>query len=153
MHNLFKNVQTGRCCTGIAAGSTVYQGNIVDTLGFSGIAFKAILDTLTTAAVGNLHAEMAATTATTDMVDVEASAVPFTDALQGTELVLDLGRPKKRYYRPVVHRATANAVIASMEYYLYNPTQAAVNQSTAANSLVAGSTFLNNASTGASTGS
>ena len=151
MHHLFRNVKVIRSCTDIAAGSTVYQGAIVDTRGFRGAAFEAILGTLTTLAVGNLHVEGANTSATTDMVDLEASAVAFTDAQQGAVLLCDVGRPLRRYMRPVVHRATANAVINSMNAYLYNPVQAAVTHSTG--DYVMGSTFLTEATTGASTGS
>jgi hypothetical protein len=158
MHHLFKNVKLQRACTEIAAGSTVYEGLVVDTRGYRGVAAIAALGTMTTLAVGNLHIEGANTSATSDMVDMEDSAVAFpvsgaADLLHGTVLICDIGRPKYRFYRPVVYRATANSAINGMFMALYNPVQAAVSQSTAAESLVMGSTFLVEATTGASTGS
>ncbi len=156
MHNLFKNVAIG-LSTDIAAGSTVVYGDIIDTMGYNGVAFAVTFGTITTAATNGMHVEMADTTATTDMIDVEGSGTTGGgddpgDAKGGLCLV-DCGRPRKRYYRAAVDRATANSVVNGILNFLYNPVHAAVTHSTAAGFLVRGSTFLNFATTGASTGS
>ncbi len=157
MHNLFRNVNILRVSTEIAAGAAVSYSNIVDTLGFGGLAFVVGFGTETTAATNGIHAEMAATTATTDMVDVEDSGTTGGGDALGSALggvaVLDLGRPFKRYYRAATDRATANSVITGVYAFLYNPVQAAVTFSTGSTAQILGSQFMYYATTGASTGS
>ncbi len=154
MHNLGKNAQLLRVSTEIVAGAAVSYSNIVDTLGYGGLMFIGLFGTISTGATNGIHAEMAATTATTDMIDVEDSGTTGGgDVVQGGICYVDLGRLRKRYYRAAIDRATANSVIAGTLAVLYNPVQAAVTQSTAANSLLMGSTHLYFETTGASTGS
>ncbi len=157
MHNLLRNVNVIRCSTEIAAGAAVSYSNIVDTMGYAGLAFMVSFGTETTAATNGLHAEMAATTATTDMIDVEDSGTTgggdaLGDALGGVA-ILDLGRPRKRYYRAATDRAAANSVITGVYAFLYNPMAAQVSFSTGSTACVLGTNFLYYGTTGASTGS
>lgn len=146
MHNLFKNVKLISCSTNIAASTAQNNGAIIDTMGFNGVAFVACLGALTTQTAGNLHAEGAATTASTDMVDLAGTAVAYTDAIQGALLALDLGRPKYRYVRAVAgSTAAANSALSAIVGLLYNPVAASVTHDTGT---VANSTCVNFVSTG-----
>ncbi len=157
MHNLFRNVEVLKCSTSYAAGSTIEYSSIVDTVNYAGLAFMVSFGTITTAATNGIHAEMAATTATTDMVDVEDSGTTGGgDALltaRGGLCFLDLGRPFKRYYRCAIDRGTANSVIEAVLAFKYNPMNAAVAHSTGTTACVLGSQYMYYATTGASTGS
>lgn len=104
-----------------AAGSTDVNGTGVDTAGWDGVCFVALLGTLTATQVTALHAQYSDDNAVADdYTDVAgSSAGPMGDDDDTDMLSLDILRPAKRYVRPVLDRATANAVVDGVIAILY----------------------------------
>lgn len=110
--------------TGVAAGSTDITNLAgVDTFGYQGVMFLVQLGTLTATQVTSLRAQYSNDDAATDAyADIEGSSTGnAADADGGKLLVLDIARPKKRWVKPIIKRATANAVVTSVIAILYNP--------------------------------
>lgn len=122
--NLFKGSKQIVVSTGVAAGSTDITNLAgVDTFGFAGVLFLVQLGTLTATQVTSLRAQYSNDDAATDAyADIEGSGTGnAADGDSGKLLVIDISRPKKRYVKPIIKRATANAVITSVIAILYNP--------------------------------
>lgn len=116
MHQLLEGIRITRVSNAVAAGSTDSNGTAVDMGvdgGYDGVMFIALLGTLTASQVTALHAQQSSDNGSADdFTDIEGSEVgPMADGDSNKMLVLDVYRPTKQYVRPVVDRATANAVI------------------------------------------
>lgn len=117
MRSLLEDIRISRCLNAVAAGNDDQAGTAVDMDadgGYDGVLFVAAVGTLTASHVTSLIAQQSN--------DSGGSPDDFT-ALDGATTgnlangdsnklaVLDVFRPTKRYVRPVVKRATQNAVI------------------------------------------
>lgn len=110
--NLSPNVKVTRVLNAVAAGTTAQNGSVIDMQGFDGVVFVAAVGALTATQVTSLKAQDGAVSNLSDASDLAGSLVgPLADADGNKLLVLDVYRPQKRYIRPVLNRATANAVI------------------------------------------
>jgi len=110
---LSKDIAIDRVLNGVVAGTTVQAGTGLSMEGYSGILFITAVGALTANQVTALKAQQSDDDAVADdYSDIEGSA---SEALEDTDgnkmLVLDIWKPKKLYVKPVVSRATANAVI------------------------------------------
>lgn len=114
---LGRTVKAVKCIAATAAGTSAVDGATVDTSGYEGVLFVAHMGAITAAGVQSLSAD-------------QGDASPATDALAGSKVVipddgddqiylLDIYRPRKRFVRPVLARATQNSVINSVVAYLY----------------------------------
>ena len=102
------------------AGTTVVNGTAIDTQGYDGVAFVCSLGALTATQVTSLKAQQGDLANGSDAVDIAGAATAAAaDADSNKLLVVDVRRPTHRYVRPVVLRATANAVINSVIAILY----------------------------------
>ena len=109
---LAHNTKIFQSSVAVAAGSADSNGSSVNMAGFQGVTFIASLGTLTAGAVTALKAQQSSDDGSTDgWSDIEGSAVDVADSEDNTLVYLDIVRPTKQYVRPVVERATANAVI------------------------------------------
>ncbi len=106
-------IKITRVLNAVAAGTSVQAGTGVDMSGFDGVLFIALVGTLTATQVTSLKAQQSEDNAAADdYTDIAGTLVgPFADGDSNKMLVLDVFRPGKRYVKPVVSRATANAVI------------------------------------------
>lgn len=113
---LNSQIRITRVSNAVAAGATDSNGTGVDMQadgGYDGVLFVALLGALTATQVTALHGQQSDDDGSTDAYsDLEGSNVgPLGDDDDNDCLVLDVYHPTKRYVRPVVDRATANAVI------------------------------------------
>jgi hypothetical protein len=94
----------------------------VDTFGFSGCAILVQMGALSATQVTSLRGQYSNDDAAADpYADIEGSSTGNAlDADSNKLLVLDIYRPKKRYIKPIIKRATANAVITSVVVILYD---------------------------------
>lgn len=88
------------------AATTDVTSDIIDMAGFDGVIF---LTSLGTAAADNtIHAEQGAAAAMGDAADLEGSEVDVGSSDE--DLFIDILRPRERYLRVVVTRATSSTV-------------------------------------------
>lgn len=107
--------------TGAVAGTTAVNFGAVDTTGYAGMTFLALLGTLTATQVTSLKAQWSDDNSTwTDVTGAVTAAAA--DADGGKLLILSVYKPRHRYYRGVLNRGTANAVLTAGLTVLHLPT-------------------------------
>lgn len=116
---LSKNVVVIHNMNAVAAGTTNQTGAAVDTQGFDGVMFIADIGALTATQVTSLKAQDGLTSggAYNDIAGSNTSAMADGDS--NKLLVVDIYKPQLRFLKPVVLRATANAVINCVIAILY----------------------------------
>lgn len=120
MHNLSRQTQPCRSMNAVAAGTSDTQvGTAIDTLGWDGILFIFAFGTITSTAVVTIKAQQGLQSGGGDAADLEGTAQSVADTDDNKIVVIDIYKPRKRYVRPVVTRATANAVIDGVVAILY----------------------------------
>ena len=121
--NLTKAVVTKHVLNAVAAGTTNQTSSAVDTLGAAAVRFIADIGTLTSSQVTKLKVQESSDDGATDAyADVTGSeTAAMADADSNKLLIVDIYKPQKRWIRPVVNRATANAVITAAWVELYLP--------------------------------
>jgi hypothetical protein len=120
--SLLKNCKVTRVMNAVAAGTSDQTSSIIDMQGYEGVMFLASFGTLTATQVTSMRAQQGAAAAMGDAADLEGSTVgPLADDDDNQCLVLDVYRPRERYVRVVIDRATANAVIDGVVAIQYGP--------------------------------
>ncbi len=119
--NLSKNFSLVRVVNATAAGTTAINGTHVDMQGWDNVVFVALMGALTASQVTSLKAQNGALANDSDQADITGAITPAAaDTDSNKALVLEVVRPLLRYVRPVVNRATANAVIDGVIAILYS---------------------------------
>lgn len=120
IHNLSKALAFSTPVAATAAGTTVVNGTGVDMQGYSGVLFVLLLGALSANQVTALKAQVSDDNAT-NWQDLAGSLTgPAADADSGKAILLDIYKPKSRYVRPVVNRATGNAVVNNVIAFRYH---------------------------------
>lgn len=132
MENLLRNIKITRVMNAVAAGTSAQNSSVVDMSGWDGVTFIAALGTLTATQVTSLKGQQGQVSNLSDAADLSGTLVgPLADGDSNKCLVLDIYRPTERYVRPVVNRATANAVIDGVIAIQYRGRKTPVTQDTA----------------------
>jgi hypothetical protein len=119
-HNLSRCSQPCRSLNAVAAGTGDTQnGTAIDTLDWDGIMFVFAFGTITASAVTTIKAQQGTTSNGSDAADLEGTSQSVADTDDNKILCIDIYRPRERYVRPVITRATANAVIDGVFAILY----------------------------------
>ena len=121
--NLSKDVKVTRVENAVAAGSADENGASVDMQNYEGVMFIAMLGTLSASQVTTMKAQQSSDDGSADaFTDITGSQ---TDAMADDDdnqcIILDVVKPRERYIRPVLERATANAVIDGIIAIQYGP--------------------------------
>lgn len=115
-------VKTILCKSAVAAGaSDITDATAVDTAGYDGVRFIFSFGTITAGAATSVAAASLATsspTAGTD--DIAGSSITVADTADDKIFILDISKPRLRYVRPFVKRATQNSVLNSIIAELYS---------------------------------
>ena len=117
MHNLTAHVLTSLLSTGVAVSDTSTDWNHagLDMRGYEGVRFIVGVDSTDTTG-HNAHCEMAATSSFASAIDVANSAAylttGFTTGQATAVLITDVYRPRYRWVRLMVDRATTGQSIA-----------------------------------------
>lgn len=120
MHNLSRFSQPCRSMNAVAAGTSDTQtGTAIDTLGWDGILFIFSFGTITSTAVTTIKAQQGTASNGSDAADLEGTAQSIADTDDNKIACIDIFKPRERYVRPAVTRATANAVIDGVIAILY----------------------------------
>lgn len=110
--NLSRFGKVTRCINGAAAGTGTSNGSSVDMKGYKSVTFVALIGSITATGTVTLKAQQSSDDGSADaFADLEGTAVVYTDADGNKVAILELSSPRERYVRPVLVRATANAVI------------------------------------------
>ena len=125
MENLLKDCKVVLVSAGAAAGQTEVDSSIVDTAGFDGVAFIAILGTVVDGSVLQLKAQGNALNQTGGMTEIGVQETPSTTAAtsSNTMLIVDTvfpaGSKNYRYARAALTRTAQNATVQAIVAVLY----------------------------------
>lgn len=109
---LTNGVKTYRCQAPAAAGTSALNGTGVDMSGYDGVRFIYAIGALTAGQVTLLKAQGSTVSISASMADITgATTAAMADGDSDKLLILDVYRPTARYIRPVLSRATQNAVV------------------------------------------
>lgn len=109
-----------------AAGQTDVASAIIDTVGFEGVKFLVPMGAITSGAVTSAKAQQNSANSTSGMADLAGTSVTIADTDDNKMLVIDVNRPRERYVRALVDRATQDAVVGGIIAVLYGPRKAPV---------------------------
>lgn len=128
--SLLKNAKITRVLAAQADGTGTQSGDILDMSGFEGVLFIAKFDDVDTTAVITLQAQQNTINSATGMATITETATFTAGASDADDdlLVLDIHKPTKRYIRPQVVIATANATTACVIAIQYGPSKSPITQ-------------------------
>ena len=109
---LLNDVAIDRVLAAVAAGQAASAGDILDMAGYEGVMFIAMLGDVTDTSVITLQAQQNDANQAGGMATLAGSATFTAGAADADDdmLAIDVYRPTKRYVRPLLTSATANAV-------------------------------------------
>jgi hypothetical protein len=113
MNGLLKSTKATRAINATVAGTTTINGSVIDMQGFENAEAILQLGTLTATNVTTLKFQQGSASDGSDMADITGVLIAGDDTMSNKCLALEVIKPMKRYVRPVVTRATANAVLDS----------------------------------------
>jgi len=113
VNGLFQNAKVLRCKGAVAAGATdITDAAGVDVAPGESVTFFFDFGTITANAVTSVKAQQSSDDAAADdYTDLAGSKVTVADTDDDHLVILEIVKPLKRYVKPYVSRATANAVL------------------------------------------
>lgn len=125
---LLKNSKVTQAITPTAgaAGTTDIEGTTLDMSGFEGVLMIVTFGAITAGAVTAITAQQDTDSAMGTATNLAGTGQTVADDDDGQVFVIDLFKPRERYVRLHVDRATQNAVVASAEYIQYGARKAPV---------------------------
>ena len=120
LKNKVKNLHSKNA---VAAGATdITDATVIDMANYEGVRFIFAFGAITSGAATSVGAAALDTSSPTPGTDdLEGSKITVADTADDTIFILDINRPRQRYVRPFVKRATQNAVVNSIIAELYGP--------------------------------
>lgn len=127
MQNLMRNVKVTRVLNAVAAGSTdITTATVIDMAGYEGVAFVYGFGTITAGAVTSVKVQQGTDATVTDAADLEGSSQSVADDADNKVFISDIFLPRERYVKPIIKRATQNAVVDFVLAIQYGPRTAPV---------------------------
>ncbi len=119
--NFSKNIKITPAITSAngVAGTSDIDGATLDMSGYEGVLMVCVFGVITGSAVTTIHAEQDSASGMGTAADLLGTSQTVADDDDGETFYIDLYRPRERYVRLAVPRATQNAVVASATYYQY----------------------------------
>ena len=108
-----KIVQAVLYASGVAAATNI-TGETVDTDGFEKVTFIVQFGAIVTGAVTSIKVQRGNASNLSDAADIEGSAQTVADNADGKVFYVDILRPRERYVRLIVSRATQNAALSAI---------------------------------------
>lgn len=140
-----ENIKIVRVANAAAAAQTDVDGSCVDTAGFDGVVFLALMGTITTGAVVSMKAQTCSDIGGSNPTDLAGTAVAIADDQDNKVARLEIYRPQQQFVRPRLSRATQNAVVDGIIAILFKGRVAPVVQDA---TLIATSKILGSPDTG-----
>ena len=116
--NASKDIEINQCITlaAGAAGTSDINGSSVDMQGFEGCLFVFQFGPIVAAGVQSIKIQQDIVTAMGAAADLLGTNQVVADDDDNTIFYIDIVRPRERFLRPVVTRATQNATVAVTAY-------------------------------------
>lgn len=131
MNNALSDSKYLRIQDPVAAGTAdTTESDIIDMQGFDSVEFITSIGTITATGTVDVQVQQDSDSAGGSMADLLGTKISYTAADGDKLAVHDIHRPKERYLRVTVVRATANAVIDLITARLYNAKSKPVTQDT-----------------------
>jgi hypothetical protein len=111
-----------------AAGTSNINTEVVDCAGYDGVRLKIAFGTITAGAATSIKAQQGQISSLSDAADLEGTAQTVADTDDNKVFVIDIFRPRERYVRAAILRATQNSVVDYVEAELYGPRVKPVTQ-------------------------
>lgn len=105
-----------------AAGTSDIDGATLDMSGYEGVLVAVTMGAITGSAVTSIKMQQDTASGMGTAADLEGTSQTIADDDDGKIFYINLHKPRERYVRLVVDRATQNAVVASAVYYQYGAT-------------------------------
>ena len=130
--NLATDVKWHRLSDAEVAGTTAINCTVVDTAGYNQVCFMVAFGALTSTAVTDIKIQSStASDGSGDaFADLAGTKVSIADDQDNKMLIVEVDRPRERYLRLVIGRATANAVVDGAFAILYGGGKLPVTQDT-----------------------
>lgn len=127
-NGLIKQTLVDKCIGYAAAGTGTSTGDALDMSGFEGVLFIASIGAVTSGGVVTLKAQASSDDGVADgYSDLEGTGIAETDPTEKV-IALEVYRPAKRYIKPILIRATQNAVIESVIAIRYGASKMPTSQ-------------------------
>lgn len=109
-----------RVMNGVAAGTSAQTSSAIDMQGFDGVKIYSAFGAITSGAATSVKVQQSSDNASADAyADLLGTSVTVADDDDNQVVVHDIYRPKERYLKVVISRATQNAVIDGIIAVLY----------------------------------
>ena len=110
--NLSENVKLTRVSNAVAAGTSTINSSSVDMKEFTGCRFIVGFGTITAGAVTSINVETSNDDGSADSwTELAGTGVTIADSEGSKISFVDIYKPRERYLRCTVERATQNAVV------------------------------------------
>lgn len=139
MNTTSKSISIARVADSAAAAQTDVTSDGVDMVGYSGAEFVCLIGDITATGTVAMKIQQSDDDGVADAYsDLTGATVAADDADSDLLLRLEVAKPRKRYLRAVVTRATANSVIDGVLVLRYNAVREPITEDTS----VAGAVFV-----------
>lgn len=109
-----------RVLNAVAAGQTTQTSSAIDTAGYDGVKIYSMFGAITAGAVTSVKIQQSSDDGSADAyADLAGSSISVADDDDNQVVVHDIYRPRDRYLKAVISRATQNAVIDGIVAVLY----------------------------------
>lgn len=109
-----------RVMNGVVAGTSAQTSSAIDTQGFDGVKIYSAFGAITSGAATSVKIQQSSDDASADAyADLLGTSVTVADDDDNQVVVHDIYRPRERYLKVVISRATQNAVIDGIIAVLY----------------------------------
>lgn len=113
--------KTIRVMNGVVAGTTAQTSSAIDTQGYDGVKIYSLFGAITAGAATSVKVQQSSDNGSADAyADLAGTSVTVADDDDNQVVVHDIYRPRERYLKVVISRATQNAVIDGVVAVLYN---------------------------------
>lgn len=109
-----------RVMNGVAAGTSAQTSDAIDTAGYEGVKIYSLFGAITSGAATSVKVQQSSDDAAADAyADLAGTSITVADDDDNQLTVHDIFRPRERYLKVVISRATQNAVIDGIVAVLY----------------------------------
>ena len=126
--NFTKEIKAIRVENAVAAGTSPIDTDIVDTAGYEGVVFAISLGAIVSGAATSAKAQQNTANSTSGMADLAGTAITIADTNDNNVVLVDVYRPRERYVRCLIDRATQNATVDGVVAFLYGAKKKPVTQ-------------------------
>lgn len=118
--NRANSEKTIRVMNAVAAGTTAQTSSVIDMQGYEGVKIYTSFGTITAGAATSVKVQQSSDDGAVDTyADLTGTAITVLDTDDNKVVLHDIHKPRERYLKAVVSRATQNAVIDGIVAVLY----------------------------------